>query len=118
MIGSVAIQLAIYQNGDEIAPLATAVRFLGETPVCQRFIHGLRREDLEVAGVANCYLNLSLSNSPASFEPSIDYVVTKIPRFAFEKFPQADPTLTMQMKGYSRSSRLAIQPFAQQQHPS
>ncbi len=34
----------------------------------------------------------------ASFEPSIDYVVTKIPRFAFEKFPQADPTLTTQMK--------------------
>ena len=37
-------------------------------------------------------------STPASFEPSIDYVVTKIPRFAFEKFPQADPTLTTQMK--------------------
>src|ERR1035437_2918629 len=36
--------------------------------------------------------------TPASFEPSIDYVVTKIPRFAFEKFAQADPTLTTQMK--------------------
>ncbi len=36
--------------------------------------------------------------TPASFEPSIDYVVTKIPRFDFEKFPQADPTLTTQMK--------------------
>ena len=36
--------------------------------------------------------------TPASFEPSIDYGVTKIPRFAFEKFPQADPTLTTQMK--------------------
>ena len=36
--------------------------------------------------------------TPASFEPSIDYVVTKVPRFAFEKFPQADPTLTTQMK--------------------
>jgi len=35
---------------------------------------------------------------PASFEPSIDYVVTKIPRFAFEKFPQADARLTTQMK--------------------
>src|SRR5690606_28096101 len=35
---------------------------------------------------------------PASFEPSIDYVVTKIPRFAFEKFPQADSRLTTQMK--------------------
>ena len=36
--------------------------------------------------------------TPASFEPTIDYVVTKIPRFAFEKFPAADPTLTTQMK--------------------
>jgi len=36
--------------------------------------------------------------TPASFEPSIDYVVTKIPRFTFEKFPQADPILTTQMK--------------------
>ncbi|MBK8162442.1 MAG: carbamoyl-phosphate synthase large subunit [Gammaproteobacteria bacterium] len=36
--------------------------------------------------------------SPASFEPSIDYVVTKVPRFAFEKFPQAKPVLTTQMK--------------------
>src|SRR5687767_234396 len=35
---------------------------------------------------------------PASFEPSIDYVVTKVPRFAFEKFPQADSHLTTQMK--------------------
>jgi len=36
--------------------------------------------------------------TPASFEPAIDYVVVKIPRFAFEKFPDADPTLTIQMK--------------------
>jgi carbamoyl-phosphate synthase large subunit len=36
--------------------------------------------------------------TPASFEPTIDYVVTKFPRFAFEKFPQADTTLTTQMK--------------------
>ncbi len=36
--------------------------------------------------------------TPASFEPTIDYVVTKVPRFAFEKFPDADPTLTTQMK--------------------
>jgi len=36
--------------------------------------------------------------TPASFEPTIDYVVTKIPRFAFEKFPNADPILTTQMK--------------------
>ncbi|SHM27538.1 carbamoyl-phosphate synthase large subunit [Roseibium suaedae] len=36
--------------------------------------------------------------TPASFEPSIDYVVTKIPRFAFEKFPGSEPTLTTAMK--------------------
>ena len=36
--------------------------------------------------------------TPASFEPAIDYVVTKIPRFTFEKFPQADDRLTTQMK--------------------
>src|SRR5499427_6601829 len=36
--------------------------------------------------------------TPACFEPTIDYVVTKVPRFAFEKFPDADPTLTTQMK--------------------
>ena len=36
--------------------------------------------------------------TPASFEPSIDYIVTKIPRFAFEKFPGADPVLTTSMK--------------------
>jgi carbamoyl-phosphate synthase large subunit len=36
--------------------------------------------------------------TPACFEPSLDYVVVKIPRWAFEKFPKADPTLTIQMK--------------------
>ncbi|MEM7619170.1 MAG: carbamoyl-phosphate synthase large subunit [Pseudomonadota bacterium] len=36
--------------------------------------------------------------TPASFEPSIDYIVTKIPRFAFEKFPGSEPTLTTAMK--------------------
>ncbi|MEO1273786.1 MAG: carbamoyl phosphate synthase large subunit, partial [Myxococcota bacterium] len=36
--------------------------------------------------------------TPAAFEPTIDYVVTKIPRFAFEKFPGADPVLTTAMK--------------------
>ena len=36
--------------------------------------------------------------TPASFEPTIDYVVVKVPRFTFEKFPQTDATLTTQMK--------------------
>ncbi|MCZ4500476.1 MAG: carB [Marmoricola sp.] len=38
------------------------------------------------------------AETPASFEPSLDYVVVKVPRFAFEKFPTADPTLTTHMK--------------------
>ncbi|MBI5136193.1 MAG: carbamoyl-phosphate synthase large subunit [Nitrospirae bacterium] len=41
--------------------------------------------------------------TPASFEPSIDYVVVKHPRFAFEKFPKADPVLTTQMKSVGES---------------
>jgi len=41
--------------------------------------------------------------TPASFEPSIDYVVTKIPRFAFEKFPGAEPVLSTQMKSVGES---------------
>ncbi len=39
-----------------------------------------------------------ITGTPASFEPTIDYIVTKIPRFTFEKFPQADSTLTTSMK--------------------
>ncbi|MCF6201535.1 MAG: carbamoyl-phosphate synthase large subunit, partial [Hydrogenimonas sp.] len=39
-----------------------------------------------------------ITGTPASFEPVIDYIVTKIPRFTFEKFPQADSTLTTSMK--------------------
>ena len=41
---------------------------------------------------------ITQGKTPASFEPAIDYVVTKIPRFAFEKFPQANDRLTTQMK--------------------
>ncbi|XP_022717178.1 carbamoyl-phosphate synthase large chain, chloroplastic-like [Durio zibethinus] len=44
--------------------------------------------------------------TPASFEPSIDYVVTKIPRFAFEKFPGSQPMLTTQMKSVGESMAL------------
>src|SRR2546427_9417259 len=41
--------------------------------------------------------------TPASFEPTLDYVVVKFPRFAFEKFPGADPTLGTQMKSVGES---------------
>ena len=48
-------------------------------------------------GCTNCPTT-SRAKTTACFEPTIDYVVTKIPRFAFEKFPEADATLTTQMK--------------------
>ncbi|WP_130013822.1 carbamoyl-phosphate synthase large subunit [Serinicoccus sediminis] len=44
--------------------------------------------------------------TPASFEPSLDYVVVKVPRFAFEKFPLADPTLTTTMKSVGEAMAL------------
>src|SRR6478672_3299102 len=44
--------------------------------------------------------------TPASFEPTIDYVVTKVPRFAFEKFPGADPELTTTMKSVGEAMAL------------
>src|SRR4029079_13249001 len=44
--------------------------------------------------------------TPASFEPTIDYVVTKVPRFAFEKFPQANDRLTTQMKSVGEVMRM------------
>ena len=44
--------------------------------------------------------------TPASFEPSLDYIVVKVPRFAFEKFPSADPTLTTTMKSVGEAMAL------------
>ena len=44
--------------------------------------------------------------TPASFEPTLDYVVVKVPRFAFEKFPAADPTLTTTMKSVGEAMSL------------
>ena len=44
--------------------------------------------------------------TPASFEPTIDYIVTKIPRFAFEKFPGAEPTLTTAMKSVGEATAI------------
>jgi carbamoyl-phosphate synthase large subunit len=45
-------------------------------------------------------------STPASFEPTLDYVVVKVPRFAFEKFPSADPTLTTTMKSVGEAMAL------------
>ena len=46
--------------------------------------------------------------TPASFEPTIDYVVTKVPRFAFEKFPGAEPHLTTQMKSVGEAMAIGL----------
>src|SRR4029077_2015318 len=46
--------------------------------------------------------------TPASFEPTIDYVVVKIPRWNFEKFPQADRTLTTQMKSVGEAMAIGL----------
>src|SRR4051794_16993284 len=46
-------------------------------------------------------------STPASFEPTLDYVVVKVPRFAFEKFPAADPTLTTTMKSVGEAMAIA-----------
>ena len=46
------------------------------------------------------------ASTPASFEPTLDYVVVKVPRFAFEKFPDADPTLTTTMKSVGEAMAL------------
>src|SRR5690606_39510130 len=48
-------------------------------------------------------------STPASFEPTLDYVVCKFPRFAFEKFPTADPTLGVQMKARSEEHTSELQ---------
>ena len=53
---------------------------------------------LAVGYTLNELANDITKQTPACFEPAIDYVVVKLPRFAFEKFPAADPTLTIQMK--------------------
>ncbi|MDR3068072.1 MAG: carbamoyl-phosphate synthase large subunit, partial [Cellulomonas sp.] len=45
-------------------------------------------------------------STPASFEPAVDYIVVKVPRFAFEKFPSADPTLTTTMKSVGEAMSL------------
>ncbi|MCT1987148.1 carbamoyl-phosphate synthase large subunit [Dermacoccus abyssi] len=46
------------------------------------------------------------AETPASFEPTLDYIVVKVPRFAFEKFPAADPTLTTTMKSVGEAMAL------------
>jgi carbamoyl-phosphate synthase large subunit len=67
-------------------------------PCRRRCAKGISSVKLAVGYLLDELKNDITRETPASFEPSIDSVVTKIPRFAFEKFPQTDPTLTTQMK--------------------
>lgn len=60
------------------------------------------------------------SQTPASFEPSIDYVITKMPRFAFEKFPGAKAELTTMMKSVGETmamGRTWIESLQKVRHP-
>ena len=60
----------------------------------------VRREEERTSGMDTLdeIINDITGETPASFEPTIDYIVTKVPRFAFEKLPGAEPTLTTSMK--------------------
>ena len=58
-------------------------------------------------GYADEIQNDITQSTPASLSRTIDYVVTKVPRFAFEKFPGADPTLTTSMKSVGEAMALA-----------
>ena len=94
-IAKVAAKLAVGYTLDELKNEITGGTdpdtLAPEAPVCG--------EGRPAAAPASCRSAVTCrSGTPASFEPTIDYVVTKIPRFAFEKFPQANDRLTTQMK--------------------
>jgi carbamoyl-phosphate synthase large subunit len=94
-IAKVAAKLAVGYTLDELQNEITGGAdpdtLAPEAPVCG--------EGRPAAAPASCRSAVTCrSGTPASFEPTIDYVVTKIPRFAFEKFPQANDRLTTQMK--------------------
>jgi carbamoyl-phosphate synthase large subunit len=99
--GGSNIQFAVNpQNGDMVAiemnprvsrssALASKATGFPIAKIAAKLAVGYRLDELR---------NDITRETPACFEPTIDYVVTKVPRFAFEKFPEADPTLTTQMK--------------------
>lgn len=119
-IAKVAAKLAVGYTLDELAneivergvPTANTPQSHGlqdETAVSTVFQDAARRVRGRAAECTNTYMSSESSTQqscslkdegymPASFEPTIDYVVVKIPRFNFEKFPNADPRLTTQMK--------------------
>ncbi len=112
-IAKVAAKLAVGYTLDELRNEITGGAdpdtLAPQAPVCEEgrpaaadgtTSHSTKPASGQVAGYpASCRSAVTCrSGTPASFEPTIDYVVTKIPRFAFEKFPQANDRLTTQMK--------------------
>src|SRR5947209_12264713 len=99
--GGSNIQFAVNPNTDEVgviemnprlsrsSALASKATGFPIAKIAARLAVGYALEELR---------NDITRETPACFEPTIDYVVTKIPRWTFEKFPDADPTLTTQMK--------------------
>ena len=81
-------------------PEAFAVEALTANGSAVRLAEQARRvgAKLAVGYLLHELVNDITKTTPASFEPTLDYVVVKFPRFAFEKFPEADPTLGVQMK--------------------
>src|SRR5947207_9747292 len=76
-------------RGSRSSPLASKATGFPIAKIAAKLAVGYTLDELQ---------NDITRTTPASFEPTIDYVVTKVPRFNFEKFPDADPTLTTQMK--------------------
>jgi len=99
--GGSNIQFAINQNNGEMVVIEMNPRVSRSSALASKatgFPIAKIAAKLAVGLTLDEIPNDITRETPASFEPTIDYVVTKFPRFAFEKFPEADPTLTTQMK--------------------
>ena len=99
--GGSNIQFAIHPNTGEVVVIEMNPRVSRSSALASKatgFPIAKFAAKLAVGYTLNEIPNDITQKTPASFEPTIDYVVTKIPRFAFEKFPGAQPTLTTQMK--------------------
>jgi carbamoyl-phosphate synthase large subunit len=99
--GGSNIQFAVHPNTGEVIVIEMNPRVSRSSALASKatgFAIAKIAAKLAVGYTLNEIPNDITKKTPASFEPTIDYVVTKIPRFAFEKFPGAEPVLTTQMK--------------------
>merc|ERR1712159_761279 len=99
--GGSNIQFAINPSNGEIIVIEMNPRVSRSSALASKatgFPIAKMAAKLAIGYTLDCIPNDITQKTPASFEPSIDYVVTKIPRFAFEKFPGSSPVLTTQMK--------------------